>query len=66
MPDRQVQVSQPCEITADDLHDAYVLCRLRRLGIGYLKAISTPSIAVALRAIATKRKKQQQQLEIPA
>ena len=33
-PANIVQVSKPCEITADDLHDAYVLCQLRRIGIG--------------------------------
>ncbi len=53
-----LQLSQSCQITADDLHDAYVFAKLRRLGIGYLKAIETPAIFAALRgtALALKRK----------
>lgn len=54
-----VQISKPPAITADDLHDAYLFARLRRLGIGYLQAIETPSIYAALRGTTLARKKQQ-------
>lgn len=53
-----VHVSQPCGISADDLHDAYLLAKLRKLGIGYLQALETPAIYAAMRgtALALKRK----------
>lgn len=53
-----VQVKQACEISAADLHDAYVFCELRRQGIGMAKVLETPSLYAALRntAIAMKKK----------
>lgn len=56
-----VQVQKPCEITAEDLHDAYVFCRLRRLGIGMAKVLETPSLYAALCNTAIARKKKRQQ-----
>lgn len=53
-------VARPCEITADDLHDAYLFCKLRRMGIGYVKAIETPAILTALRGTAKAMKLKQQ------
>jgi hypothetical protein len=65
METHDVQVKQACEITAADLHDAYVFCRLRRMGIGMVKVHETPALEIALRntAIAINKKKEQQQLE---
>jgi hypothetical protein len=62
-----VQVSNPCEISAEDLHDAYVFCKLRRIGIGYVQAIETPAILKCLRntAIARERAKQQSKPTAP-
>jgi hypothetical protein len=57
--DYTTHVARPCEITADDLHDAYVFCRLRRLGIGYVKAIETPAILIALRNTLKAMKRKQ-------
>ena len=56
-----VNVSKPCEITADDLHDAYVFCRFRRLGIGMARVLESPHLFKALKntAVAMKKKKQQ-------
>jgi lambda repressor-like predicted transcriptional regulator len=59
-----VRVSKPCEITADDLHDAYVFCRLRRIGIGMAKVIETPALSIALRNTAIARKAKQMQLNL--
>lgn len=44
--------SNACGITADDLYKAYVLARLRKLGISYQTALMTPSIRIALRGTA--------------
>ena len=66
-----VQVAKPCEkllprhrceITADDLHDAYVFARLRKIGIGYAKAIESPSILAGLRGTALARKAKQREV----
>ena len=48
-------------ITERDLHEAYRFARLRRIGIGYVTAITAPDILAALRgtALMMKRKKQQ-------
>lgn len=56
-----VHITRPCEITADDLHDAYLIARLRKLGIGYLQALETPAIAAALRGTAMMLKRQHAQ-----
>lgn len=60
-----MSIARACEITADDLHDAYVFCRLRRLGIGMAKVLETPSLYAALcnTAIARQKKRQQREAE---
>ncbi len=66
MPDRVVQITGPNEITIDDLHEAYLLCRLRRLGIGMAKVMETPSLYLALQTTARAMKKKKQQHGKPA
>lgn len=56
----QIQVSTPAEITADDLHAAYVLMRLRHLGIGMLQASEHPQYGRLMTAIAKKHHRRQQ------
>ena len=50
------------EPTADELTNAYRRARLRRAGISYQKAITTPCIRIALRctAIALRSKQPSQ------
>ena len=64
MTEHIVQVRQPCEITADDLHDAYLFARLRKIGIGYVQAIESPDILAALRGTALARKARQRELNL--
>ncbi len=42
----------PTEPNADELTNAYKRARLRRVGISYQKAITTPCIRIALRCTA--------------
>lgn len=58
----QVHVSKPYEITQDDLHDAYVFCKLRREGIGMAKVLETPHLYAALCNTVIARKKAKQKL----
>ena len=51
------------EITEDDLHDAYRFARLRRIGIGYLTAITSPDLLAALRGTALMMKRQRQTVQ---
>ena len=64
--DHNVCVVTPNDITADDLHDAYRFARLRRIGIGYVTAITSPDLLAALRNTALAMKRKQQQHGIPA
>lgn len=63
MQTSEVKVNKPCEITADDLHDAYVFARLRRIGIGMAKVLETPHLYAALRSTAIAMKNKQRELE---
>ncbi|OGT03320.1 MAG: hypothetical protein A2143_08110 [Gallionellales bacterium RBG_16_57_15] len=53
-------------ITADELHDAYRFAQLRRIGIGYVTAITAPDILAALRGTALMMKRKKQQHGTPA
>lgn len=55
-----VQVSKPSEITIDDLHRAYLKCRLRQIGYGMARVIETPAVEIALRNTAIAMKKERQ------
>jgi len=54
--------ANPPVITPDELHEAYVFSRLRRIGIGYVQAIESPDILAALRGTALARKAKQKEL----
>lgn len=58
--DNAVQITKPAEITANDLHDAYLFAGLRKLKIGLMTAMESPAFRAALRgtALAKKRKEQ--------
>jgi len=49
------------DITENDLHDAYRFARLRRIGIGYVTAVTSPDLLAALRGTALMMKRQKQQ-----
>lgn len=53
------QLASKMEISADELHDAYKFSKLRKIGVGYLQAIATPSILRALHNVAAARRKAQ-------
>lgn len=55
-----VQVSKPEEITADDLHEAYLFAGLRKLKIGLMTAMESPAFRAALRGTALAKKRKQQ------
>lgn len=59
-----VSISKRCEITADDLREAYVFSGLRNDHFGYVKAIETPAILIGLRNTAIARKVKQMQLNL--
>lgn len=61
-----VCVETPCDITHDDLHDAYLFARLRKIGIGYVQAMTSPDILAALRGTALMMKRKKYQHGIPA
>ena len=54
------QIASSMEFSADELHDAYKFSRLKRIGIGYLKAIETPCVRRALCNVAAARRKAKQ------
>lgn len=54
--DRVAQVAIPPGITPADLHAAYLLAELGRLGYGYEKAMSVPHIARGIIGTALERK----------
>lgn len=59
-----VQICKPPEITADDLHDAYLFAGLRKLKVGLATALESPAFRAALRGTALAKKRKEQQMVI--
>lgn len=58
MADKFAQIAKPVvDVTVDDLHDAYRLCKLRKLDYGFARAMQTPAILASLRGTAAIQKR---------
>ena len=59
-------VHDQCDITLDELHNAYRAARWRCQGIGFLQAIDSPDLLAGLRITVMAMKRKQQQHGMPA